>query len=218
MYCYALDKKTGKTRWKVDRDEPSSWATPFVVEHDGRKQVIASGQNFARGYDLATGKEIWCCSGQTDRPVASPVAGHGMVFIGSGYRGSFLGAFRLGGKGDIEDTEHVAWSIPRHTPDVPSPVLSGKRLYFHSGRGGILSCRDAVSGKPHYEASRIDGRKSVTDRRRWSRLPDRPRRHDRRHQGRGHRGKSRNRIGFGFGRGLGTGSLSVRKGACPRSR
>jgi len=85
----ALDKTTGTTIWKADReDEPSCWATPLVVEHEGAKQVVVSGQTYARGYDFSSGKELWRCGGQTQRPVASPVAGHGLVFIGSGFRGS----------------------------------------------------------------------------------------------------------------------------------
>jgi outer membrane protein assembly factor BamB len=160
-YLIALDKRTGDTRWKTERDEPSNWATPLVVEHDGRKQVVTSGQNFARGYDFTSGKELWRCSGQTSRPVASPVAGNGLVFIGSGHRGSFLGAFRLDGKGDISGSEHVAWTLGRNTPDVPSPLLSGKRLYFFAARRGRLSCVDAASQEPFYTAVEVPGVREV---------------------------------------------------------
>jgi outer membrane protein assembly factor BamB len=156
-YITALDKKTGKTLWKADRDEPSSWATPLVVEHDGKAQVIASGDNFARGYDLESGKELWRSAGQTGRPVASPVAGHGLAIIGSGFRGSFLGAFRLDGKGVLEETGGVAWDLKQNAPDIPSPLLSGRRLYFHSGRQGIISCYDAVEGKPIFPTQRVPG-------------------------------------------------------------
>lgn len=156
-YITALDTKTGKTLWKADRDEPSSWGTPLVVEHDGRVQVVATGENFARGYNLETGEELWRCKGQTARPIASPVAGHGLIFVGSGFQGSFLGAFKADGKGDLAETGGVAWSIAKNTPDVPSPLLSGDRLYFHSGRAGILSCHDAATGKAHYAARRVEG-------------------------------------------------------------
>ncbi len=154
---YALNKANGKTIWRTDRDEPSCWATPLVVEHKGKKQVVLNGQTCARGYDLATGKELWRCGGQTQRPVASPVAGKGLVFVGSGFRGSFLGAFRLDGKGDIEDSKSVAWVIDRDTPDIASPLYSSGRVYFHKGKSGMLSCVDAATGKPHYTVERISG-------------------------------------------------------------
>jgi outer membrane protein assembly factor BamB len=156
-YLYALDKLTGKTIWKVERDEPTCWATPLVVEHNGQKQIIMNGQTNARAYDLETGKELWRCGGQTERPVASPVVTDGLVIIGSGHRGSFLGAFRLNGKGNIQGTDQVAWTIDRDTPDIASPLLSAGRLYFYKGKTGLLTCVDAVTGKPHYSATRIPG-------------------------------------------------------------
>jgi outer membrane protein assembly factor BamB len=157
----ALDKRTGKTLWKTDRDEPSCWATPLVVVHDGKAQVAVSGERFARGYDFSTGEELWRCAGQTARPLASPVAGHGLVFIGSGHQGNFLGAFRLDRRGDLQGTDGVVWTIERDTPDVPSPLLSGRRLYFLAGRRGSLSCLDAPTKKPHYAASRVEGIRDV---------------------------------------------------------
>jgi outer membrane protein assembly factor BamB len=160
-YLYALDKSTGETIWKTERDEPTCWASPLVVEHDGAKQVVMNGQTCARAYDLETGKELWRCGGQTERPVASAVAADGLVILGSGFRGSFIGAFNLGGKGDIENTKHVAWSWDHDTPDIASPLLSGGRVYFYKGKTGMLTCADAATGKPHYTATQIPGLKSI---------------------------------------------------------
>ncbi|MEM9658417.1 MAG: PQQ-binding-like beta-propeller repeat protein, partial [Planctomycetota bacterium] len=153
-FLFALDKRTGKTRWDAPREEPSCWATPLAITHNGRQQIVMNGQNFARSYDAATGEELWRCGGQTQRPVASPVATDDLVLIGSGFRGAFLGAFRLDGRGDVQGTEHVAWKILQGTPDIASPLLSEGRLYFYKGKSGILSCLDAVTGQPHYFAQR----------------------------------------------------------------
>lgn len=158
---YALNKRTGDRIWKVDRDEPTAWGTPLVVEYAGRKQVIMNGQNAARSYDLETGRELWRCGGQTRRPIATPVPGNGVVYIGSGFQGAFLGAFKLDGEGDIDGSDKVLWTINRDTPDVASPLLSSGRLYFHKGKSGQLSCVDAATGKPHYLARRISGIDSV---------------------------------------------------------
>ena len=155
-YLYALDKQTGNTIWRTPRDEPTCWATPLVIEHDGVKQVVMNGQTCARSYDLKTGDELWRCGGQTQRPVASAVAADGLVFIGSGFRGSFLGAFSPDGEGDIQGTSSVAWTINRDTPDIASPLLSGGRLYFYKGKTGLLSCVDAATGKPHYTTQRTN--------------------------------------------------------------
>lgn len=154
---YALDKLTGKTLWKTDRDEPTNWSTPHVVEHNGRKQAIVNGENYARSYDLETGRELWRCGGQTERPVACAVSAEGLVVVGSGFRGNYMGAFRLDGKGDIGDTKHVVWELNRNTPDIASPLLSGDRLYFHKGKSGMISCVDLKTGKAHYSSKRLKG-------------------------------------------------------------
>ena len=156
-YLYALDKSTGEIVWQTERDEPTCWASPLVVEHNGSKQVIMNGQTCARAYDLETGKELWRCGGQTERPVASAVAADGLVIIGSGYRGMFMGAFRLDGQGDIENTKHVVWTLDRDTPDVSSPLLSDGRVYFYRGKSGDLLCVDAATGKHHYTATEVPG-------------------------------------------------------------
>ena len=116
-----------------------------------------NGQNYARAYDLESGQELWRCGGQTDRPIASAVAADGLVFIGSGYRGSFLGAFRLDGKGDIAGTSNVVWSVNDATPDIASPLLSDGRLYYHNGKSAMITCADASTGKPHFTSGRIRG-------------------------------------------------------------
>jgi outer membrane protein assembly factor BamB len=151
---YALDTKTGVERWKVERDEVTNWVTPIVVEHDGKVQIITVGEKFARGHDFETGKELWRCSGANRRPVASPVAGHGLVFLANGHRGFWMVGARLGGSGDITGTEHVVWKLDDNAPDIGSPVLSGRRLFFSKKKTGMMSCFDAVTGKPHYELQR----------------------------------------------------------------
>jgi outer membrane protein assembly factor BamB len=156
-YFYALDKTSGETVWQVKRDEPSCWATPLVVSFQGKQQVIMNGQTAARCYDLETGQELWRCGGQTERPAASAVTQGDMVFVGSGFRGSFLGAFRLGGRGDIQSSPHVVWTLNSDTPDIASPLLSNGRLYFYRGKSGMLSCVDAATGKPHFEVARVLG-------------------------------------------------------------
>ncbi|MEQ9409944.1 MAG: PQQ-binding-like beta-propeller repeat protein, partial [Fuerstiella sp.] len=158
---FALNKRTGETIWKTERDEPTCWATPLVVQHDGRQQVVMNGQTCARSYDLETGEELWRCGGQTERPVASAVAADGLVFVGSGHKGSFLAAFRPGGRGDLEGTENVVWTIQRDTPDIASPLLSSGRLYFHKGKTGVLTCVDAATGKPHFGPARVSGLDSI---------------------------------------------------------
>jgi outer membrane protein assembly factor BamB len=155
-YVIALDKRTGKELWRVDHPEMDTWATPLVVQHDGRQQVIVNAMNRVRSYDLETGKVIWEGPGTTMNVIPSPVFGHGMVFIMSGFRGNNLKAIKLAeAKGDISATGAIAWQLDRDTPYVPSPLLYDNILYFLKTNNGLLSAFDAVSGKPHYQAQRM---------------------------------------------------------------
>lgn len=156
LFC--LDARTGKTLWETPRDEPTCWCTPLVArDRSGREQVIMNGQNAARSYDLATGGELWRCAGQTQRPCASAVASDGVVWVGSGFRGAFLGAFDLSGSGDLEGGKSVLWTHARNTPDVASPLLSQGRIWFYKDKSGLLTCLDAATGAPLFETARIEG-------------------------------------------------------------
>ncbi|MDA7888208.1 PQQ-like beta-propeller repeat protein [Akkermansiaceae bacterium] len=154
---YALNKLTGKTIWKTERDEPTNWCTPFVVAHDGAKQIVMNGQTFIRGYALESGKELWRIAGKAQRPVTSAVAIDDLVIVASGFRGSYGGAFHLGGRGDLKGTKHVAWSWDDNTPDLASPLLSGKLLYMHKAKSASLSCINPTTGEAYYTAAKIPG-------------------------------------------------------------
>ena len=155
-YVIALDKTTGKELWRVDHPEMDTWATPLVVEHNGRRQVIVNAMNRVRSYDLETGKIVWEGPGTTMNVIPSPVSGNGMVFIMSGFRGNNLKAIKLAeAQGDIATTGAIAWQLDRDTPYVPSPLLYGNILYFLKTNNGLLSAFDAASGKPHYQVQRI---------------------------------------------------------------
>jgi outer membrane protein assembly factor BamB len=147
-FVVAFDKRTGDVRWRVNRDEVTSWATPIIVLHDGKPQLIVSGTKRARSYDLKTGKVIWECGGLSHNVVASPVSSEGMVYIASSYEKKAMFAVKLdGAKGDITPTDRVVWRRQRRTPYVPSPLLYGKWLYFLNHYQGVLTRVEAKTGK-----------------------------------------------------------------------
>lgn len=154
-FVAALDARTGETRWKVDRDEPTSWATPLVVEHQGRTQVILNGTNKVRSYDLATGAVIWQCGGQTINAIPSPLRFGDSVICVSGYRGAFGCAVPLDAKGDV--TGKVLWKTARGTPYVPSPLLAGDRLYFTALNSAALTILNAKTGETVLGGERLPG-------------------------------------------------------------
>jgi outer membrane protein assembly factor BamB len=162
-FIVALDKKTGVQRWKVDRDEPTSWATPLVIDAGGKPRVITSAANRIRAYDLGTGDLRWQCGGMTMNVIPSPFESDGLLYFASGFRGSALMAVRYAGaEGDITDSESVAWVYKdKGTPYVPSVALHDNRLYFLNTNRAILSCVDAKTGSPLYTNQRLEGLQGV---------------------------------------------------------
>jgi outer membrane protein assembly factor BamB len=157
-FLYAFDKRNGKQLWKVPRDEKTSWSTPLVVEHEGKPQIIVSATKRVRGYELATGAQLWECAGLTDNVVSSPVYANGVVIAGNSYYSQAMLAIRLAGaKGDITGTDKIAWKLNRLTPYVSSPLLYDDTLYFLRHNQNILSRLEPMTGKPLGEPLRLDG-------------------------------------------------------------
>ena len=157
-FITALDKRTGDTLWKVDRDERTTWFSPIVVESNGKPQIITTGTNRVRSYDLATGDIVWEGDGLTVNSIPSPVAADGYVYVMSGFRGSELMAIHLAkAMGDISGSEAVAWKHNRDTPYVPSPLLYGNILYFLKSNDAILTAFDVKTGEAHYGPKRLQG-------------------------------------------------------------
>jgi outer membrane protein assembly factor BamB len=159
QFVAALDKKTGKVRWKSPRPSTHAYSTPLLIEVDGKQQVVSPGANAVRAYDPRTGAEIWKCRYEGYSVVPRPVFGQGLVFVSTGYDVPSILAIRPDGSGDVTDT-HVAWKEKRGAPLNPSPLLVGDELYLVND-AGIVSCLDAKTGKLHWR-KRVPGHYSAS--------------------------------------------------------
>jgi outer membrane protein assembly factor BamB len=157
-FLAALDTKTGKELWKVERDEKSNWATPFVWQNDQRTEVVTTGTNRVRSCDL-DGKLLWEFGGMSLIAIPTPLAHQGLLYVSSGYVQDLkrpVCAVRPGAKGDISlqpgesENKHIAWCQKTAGPYNPSPLAYGDYLYVLLDRGQ-LSCYEAKTGKPVYE-------------------------------------------------------------------
>ncbi len=150
----ALDKNTGKTRWKIARSSETSrkfsFCTPLVIEVNGQKQVITPGSGVVQSLNPSDGTEIWHVSyGQGYSVVPRPIFAHGLIFLSTGYDKPVAYAIKPDGKGDVTNT-HVAWTADKRIPHNPSMVVVGDEIYMLADNG-LLSCRDAKTGTVHYE-------------------------------------------------------------------
>ncbi len=152
-----LDASTGETIWSKKRDEQNAWATPRIIKHSGKTQVITAASNMVRSYDLNTGEIIWQCGGLTGNVIPCPVVERDVVYCMSGYKGYSVLALPLTETGDISGTDKIIWSKRRGTPYVPSPLLYDGMLYFNQSNQGILTCLDSKTGDTIMDRTRLPG-------------------------------------------------------------
>jgi outer membrane protein assembly factor BamB len=157
-FIAALKSDTGEEVWRQERpEEKTSWNTPLITESAGRTIAVVNGSGKARAYLVADGKVLWECGGQTTNAIPSPLQFAETAICMSGYRGAASFAIPLNSSGDVSGTDRIRWSFPEGTPYVPSPTLSGNRLYFTGNTGDILTVLDADSGKPLAQKKRLSG-------------------------------------------------------------
>lgn len=160
-FIVAIDKDTGQELWRQARAEATSWATPLIVQYGGKAQVVTDASSKIRSYDLSTGALLWECAGLTANVIPTPVADDQFVYCMSGFRGNSLMAIRLGGSGDLTDSDSIVWKHNKSTPYVPSPLLIGGTLYFFGGNDAIFSGLDAKTGTKLIDAERFTELKGV---------------------------------------------------------
>jgi len=134
------------------------WATPLVVEINGKTQVITSATKKVRSYDSETGEIVWECSGLTRNVIPCPVYADGIVYLMSGFMGNALKAIDLAkAKGDVTGSTAILWEYNQDTPYTPSPLLMDGKLYFLKANNGMLTCLDAKDGKAIYSNQKLNG-------------------------------------------------------------
>lgn len=161
-YVLRIDKRTGKTVWRVERptkaiqESPDSYTTPMLAKAGKALELIISGGDAVTGHDLATGKELWRAEGfnkdnnPSYRVIASPLTYEDLVFTPTRIRP--FQVFRAGGRGDVTESRLV-WKF-ENGPDVPTPITDGELLYSINDRG-ICWALEMKTGKEVYGGRRI---------------------------------------------------------------
>ena len=161
-YLLRIDRKTGKTIWKVERpttairESPDAYTTPALLRYGNTIEIVISGGDCVTGHDPATGKELWRANGLNPenhpfyRIVASPVVYEGVIYAPT--RVKPLLAIKAGGRGDITES-HRLWSF-QNGPDVPTPVTDGKYFYVVDDKG-VMWCLEAKTGQTIWGPQRI---------------------------------------------------------------
>ena len=159
-FLVALNKRTGDELWRIDRDEPSNWSTPYLWRNKVRTELVVAGGNRMRSYDPQTREVLWEMAG-SGRTSLSPVGNEEYLYVDSveRFQGSpgRLAAIRAGASGDISLPSNemsgpsVAWSTMLHSYRNASPLLYDDCLYMLDQVRGVVRCFDAHTGQLHYQ-------------------------------------------------------------------
>ena len=161
-YLVALSKETGAELWRVNRDEGTNWSTPYVWEHAEGAEIVTTGTDRVRSYDLA-GNPLWELTGMSSIVAPTPFSRFGLLYLSSGYIGDRqrpVYAIRPGARGDVTASEGgplpagVAWFQPRSGSYNTSPIVYGDYYYTLLDRG-FFTCHDARTGEEVYGRQRI---------------------------------------------------------------
>ena len=161
-FLAAYDARTGQEIWRVDRKEGTNWSTPFVWQNELRTEIVTSGSDRVRSYDLS-GKLLWEFSGMSTISIPTPFERFGLLYISSGYIADPLRpayAIRPGASGDISlkqgetSNAHIVWSSPTAAPYNPTPIIYGDTYYTLFDRGFFTS-HEARTGKEIYPRQRV---------------------------------------------------------------
>lgn len=168
-YMLALNKKTGEEEWRVERDEKSNWATPYLWRHSKGAEIVVPATGKVRSYDL-DGKELWALSGMSSITIATPYVHDGLLIVSSGYVGDPkrpLYAIRPGARGDISlqaeatKNDSIAWSQPTGAPYNPTTIAYEGIVYVLHDRG-MMAAYDAATGEEVYSKTRIPKGRAFT--------------------------------------------------------
>ena len=169
-YMLALDKRTGEEVWRVEREEGTNWATPYIWKNAQRTEIVTPGTDKVRSYDLE-GNLLWTIEGMSWITVAVPFEYDGNLLVTSGYVGDRewrpIYAIRPGAKGDItlkgEETssEWIVWSRKLAAPYNPSTLAYRDRLFVLYDFG-LFGAFDIRTGEETIEQTRFPKRSAFT--------------------------------------------------------
>jgi len=158
-FLIAYNAQTGDEKWKVARDEKTTYGTPVIWKNNVRTELVTLGSK-ARSYDPESGKLIWEMSIKSGSSIPSPVFDSEYIYFGNAGGPRDVGALycvKAGANGNITPEEgtltndYVVWTDTLAGTANPSPVLYDGLIYVLASRGGEVTCFEASTGKPVYK-------------------------------------------------------------------
>ena len=174
QFLVALEKQTGKVKWKQERSHleaaakkqaiaKMSYSTPLIQSVGGITQLVCSGADHVASYNINDGKEIWWMPYNGFSIVGRPSYGNNLFYVVGSIRQDHFCIYTVRpGSGKLRE-DQIVWQYSKGVPHVSSPILVDTEIYFvHDG--GVASCLNALTGEliwnerlgGNYDASPIE--------------------------------------------------------------
>jgi len=153
--------------WKHERitdavaENKHAYTSPTIFRNEEREYLVVHGGDFTTAHSLEDGNELWRIGGMNPkgtsynpflRFVSSPVCSESMIVVPSAKNGPVY-ALNPNISGTIEPESRgtaILWELAKGTPDVATPVISGKNVFL-ARENGVVLCLDAKTGQVHFE-------------------------------------------------------------------
>ena len=152
-YIAALDAKTGKIVWKVERSDNKvyfngSSRTPQITSVNGRKAIVLWGWEDIKLYDLENGDELASYRIQHqngDSMCSSPILYNDILYLVQKRTILSLSLRKI-----VNGEKPLEWKSKVRGPFVATPVIRNGLLFTVTEKG-IVYCIDTITGEKVWE-------------------------------------------------------------------
>jgi outer membrane protein assembly factor BamB len=156
-FLVALELATGKEIWRKERNESSNWGSPIVWTNGIRTELVTAGKTI-RSYKPEDGTLLWQATSSVGGFSSTPSGNADLLVVGhQGRDGAGMMVVKAGATGDISlkanetSNSSILWSTQEFAPQRSSPLVIDGQIFLLAGRGGLLTCVDAMTGNKLYQ-------------------------------------------------------------------
>jgi len=156
-FLVALELVSGKEIWRQERSETSNWGSPIIWTNGKRTELVTAGKTI-RSYKPEDGTLLWQATSSVGGYSSTPSGNADLLVVGhQGRDGAGMIVVKAGATGDISlkanetSNSHILWSTKEFAPQRSSPLIIDGQIFLLSGRTGLLTCVDAVTGNRLYQ-------------------------------------------------------------------
>ena len=151
---YALDRRTGKRIWKIDRPRNLNFASPIIASITGMRQLLIAGAETISSYDPVTGRQLWEVAASTEAICGTVAWDDRRVVVSGGNPEPGTWCVSAGGQPQLQWSNGVMC--------YEQSLLAIKNYVFAVADSGVAYCWRIQDGKEMWKKRLFGGRISAS--------------------------------------------------------